>query len=60
MIKTKAIVEVKVGERTYQMECPSDAPLGEVHDALCSMVNVVVQMMQANQEKMKEKPEVAA
>lgn len=46
MIKSKAVIEVKIGDRTYQMECPPEAPLGEVHDALCTMRYEVIQKMQ--------------
>lgn len=42
MIKTKAVVEVVLNERTYTMDCPNDAPLGEVHDALCMMKACIV------------------
>lgn len=42
MIKNKAVVEIELNNRIYTMECPSDAPLGEVHDALCMMKSVLV------------------
>lgn len=51
MIKSKAILEVKIGERIYEFECPNDCPLGEVHDALVRMRSIVVQMMQAAQQQ---------
>lgn len=47
MIKTKAVIEVKIGENIYHMECPSNCQLGEVHDALVQMRNVVIGMMQS-------------
>lgn len=56
-IKQKTLLEVKVGDRVYSMECYSDAPLGEVHDALCNMKAYVVSRineMQANEEQPKE------
>ena len=34
MLKQSAQLEVKIGERIYQFNLPSDAPLGEAHDAL--------------------------
>ncbi len=43
MIKNKTVLEVKIGERIYAMECAPEAPLGEVHDALCQMRAFVVQ-----------------
>jgi hypothetical protein len=45
MIKTKTILEVKIGERIYEMECDPNAPLGEVHDALSSMKSYIINRM---------------
>lgn len=42
MIKTKAVIEIDLNDRIYTMECPNDAPLGEVHDAICMMKHVIV------------------
>lgn len=42
MLKQSAMLEVKIGERVYQLHLPSDAPLGEVHDALFQMRSFVV------------------
>jgi len=59
MIKNKTILEVKIGERAYQMECYPDSPLGEIFDALCAMRGFIVQRMIEEQEKDKkvvEKP----
>ncbi len=42
MLKQTAILEVKIGERVYQLLLPSDSPLGEVHDALFQMRSFVV------------------
>jgi len=58
MIKNKTILEVKIGERTYQMECFPDSPLGELHDALSQMKNYVIQRMQ-EVEKQKEESKTA-
>lgn len=51
MIRSKAVIEVKYGENIYSMECPSDAKLGEVHDALVDMRNIVVGMMQSHVDR---------
>jgi hypothetical protein len=48
MIKTKAMIEVKYGDNIYSMECPANAKLGEVHDALVDMRNIVVGIMQSH------------
>ena len=42
MLKTGAQLEVKIGERVYSLNLPSEAPLGEVHDALFRMRSYVV------------------
>ena len=51
MIKTKTILEVKIGERIYQMELASDSPIGEVHDALIQMKAIVIGIMAEEQKK---------
>ncbi len=55
MIKQKTILEVKVGERSYQMECSPESPLGELHDALSQMKAFVIQRM-VDAEKSREEP----
>lgn len=57
MIKSKTIIEVKIGDNIYSVECPSNAQLGEVHDALVQMRFIVVNMMQAHVDQ--EKKEVS-
>ena len=42
MLKTGAQLEVKVGERNYILNVPSEAPLGEVHDVLYKMRSYVI------------------
>ena len=57
-LKNKTILQVKVGERTYEMECYSEAPLGEVYDALLQMKSYVVDRINAqcdNEKKSEEK-----
>jgi hypothetical protein len=51
MIRSKAVIEIKIGDNLYQMECPSNAQLGEVHDALVQMRQIVVNMMQAHADQ---------
>ncbi len=55
MLKTHAQLEVKIGERIYQLSLPSDAPLGEAHDALFQMRSYVVQKINEAQEADKPK-----
>ena len=47
MLKTNAQLEVKIGERVYSLNLPSEAPLGEVHDALFRMRTFVIDKMNA-------------
>jgi hypothetical protein len=42
MLKQSAQLEVKIGERVYQLNLPSESPLGEVHDALFQMRSFVI------------------
>lgn len=51
MIKNKAVIEIKIGENIYSMECPVNAQLGEVHDALVQMRSIVINMMQAHADQ---------
>ena len=46
MINNLTKIEVKIGERIYQLLCAVDSPLGEVHDALSSMKGFIVQKIQ--------------
>ena len=43
MLKTNAQLEVKIGERVYTLNLPSESPLGEVHDALFRMRSYVIE-----------------
>lgn len=45
MLKSQAILEVRKNERIYQFSFYSDAPLGELHDALYQMRSFVVEKM---------------
>lgn len=58
-IRNKAILQVKIGERTYEMECYNESPLGEVFDALTLMKAYVVDRINAqadNEKKAQEEP----
>lgn len=46
MIKPVAVLELVIGERSYQLQCHSNSPLGELHDALMQMKGYVVERMQ--------------
>lgn len=46
MISNIAKLSVKIGERNYDLLCACDAPIGEVHDALCVMKSYVVKRIQ--------------
>jgi len=52
MIKQVTIIEVKIGERAYQLYCGNDSPLGELHDALMQMKGYCIErMVQAQKEE---------
>jgi hypothetical protein len=55
MLKTNAQLEIKIGERVYQLNLPSDAPLGEAHDALFQMRSFVISKINEAQQADKEK-----
>lgn len=55
MIKQQTLLEVKAGERTYELACSPDSPLGELYDAICAMKSFIVQRI--NEEQQKETPE---
>ncbi len=51
MIKQKTVLEVKIGERVYELFCGADSPLGELHDALMQMKGYCVERMVAAQKE---------
>lgn len=53
-LKSRTTLEVKVGDKIYTMDCNSDSPLGEVHDALTQMKSYIVQRI--NDQAKSEKP----
>lgn len=56
MLKTSAILELKIGDNVYQLHLPNTAALGEVHDALYQMRSYVIDRI--NEAKSKDAPEV--
>jgi len=50
-------LEVKIGDRLYQLLCAVDSPIGEVHDALSQMKMYVIDKMKEieNPPKIEEK-----
>lgn len=42
MIKSKTLLEHKIGERVYELHCDPNSPLGELHDALTVMRNFII------------------
>lgn len=45
MLNNIAKLEVKIGERAYQLLCEVDSPIGEVHDVLSQMKLYVINKM---------------
>jgi len=54
MIKTKTVIEIKIGERIYTLDCSPDSPLGELHDALIQMKSFVIEQIVKQQENEKK------
>ncbi len=45
MLNNIAKLEVKMGDRAYQLFCEVDSPIGEVHDALSQMKIYIINKM---------------
>jgi hypothetical protein len=62
MLKQSAMLEVKIGDRVYQFNLPSDAPLGEAHDAIFQMRSFIVdkinEALKLDTPKVPEVPEM--
>lgn len=56
IVKSKHTMEVKIGERSYQMMCDSESPLGELYDALYQMQSFVVAKINESQKKPEDAP----
>lgn len=54
MIKTKTVLEVKIGERTFCLECDPLSTLGELFDAVSRMQLFIVERINQSQQKTKE------
>lgn len=54
MLKTKTVLEIKIGERTYEIHSSPDAPLGELFDAISKMRNFVIEKIKEHTEASKE------
>jgi len=52
MIKQKTVLEVKIGDNLYELHCPGETVLGELHDALMQMKGYcVARMVKAQQDE---------
>jgi hypothetical protein len=56
MIKTKVVIEHKIGDRIYEFQCVPDSPLGEIYDAISYMNSFIINKMIEEQKK-NETPE---
>lgn len=54
MIKNITIVEVEIGERSYQLHCSPESPLGELYDAIQKLGIVIVERMMEEQKKLQK------
>lgn len=53
MINNITQFEIKIGDHAYRFLCESNSPLGEVHDALYHMKQIVLKKMQECHESEK-------
>lgn len=51
MIKQKTILEMKVNDRTYELQCEPCSPLGELYDVISSMRAHVLNLIQDAENK---------
>lgn len=52
MLKQRSILEVKIADKTYELHCDNDSPLGCLHDALMQMKGwAVSRMVEAQKEE---------
>lgn len=58
MLKNKTVLEVKIGERLYELSLDASSPIGEVFDALSQMQSFVVQKINESQPKKEEESKI--
>ncbi len=58
MIKNKTVLEVKIGERSYELNVSPDSPLGELFDAITQMQSFVVSKINDQSVKKTEEEEL--
>jgi hypothetical protein len=56
MIKSKTLLEHKIGERIYEFHCDPNSPLGEIYDAISVMRNFIIGKINELEEKKCEEP----
>ena len=57
MFKSKILLEVKIGERLFELYMDSDSPLGTLYDALYQMRTEAVEQLKKAHEMEKPKEE---
>lgn len=59
-IRTRTCIEIKKGDRTYQLYCENDSPLGEIYDFSTEICAIIKEKMNEMSPKPLEKtPEVS-
>ncbi len=51
MLKQNSVLEIKIQDKSYELYCDSDSPLGSLHDALMQMKGWCVERMVAAQKE---------
>lgn len=59
MLQQKSSLLVKVGERTYELMCDGNSPLGELHDVIMQMKSYIVKRITEAHEAETKKPDDA-
>ena len=59
MIKNQSVIEIRRGERVYQLQLDSNSPLGEIHDVIHEMKNYIINLIMERhkQEVIDDEPE---
>ncbi len=59
-ILSRTILEVKIGDRYYKLECSPDSPYQELNKALVQMNEHVLEVLRQHEEQLKAQEEPKA
>lgn len=55
---TRTLLEIKIGERIFTLECLPDSPLHDVHQALSQMQEYIIQRIEEAKKPEEERSSV--